>query len=291
MHKHSSRFEERFDILNHVFSFAEGPLRLALSWVHADFRNALGDIFVATVHKMMHTEDTQQNLGLAAKTGRVDLCELAITTGSSPKQPWGFETGFTCLSGFLHDAGLKGNRRICEFAHRLSQKKTGWNFDWIRMFIGAAHASDPVCARELGALARQWALEAEQSVNGCWLMAEAAKDGDIALCKAARSWCSSGHESPEWEIAIDGAIIGGYLNVCQVALAMIHAEGRDLDHRNYEDYLYVAARTGRYEICLLLHENALASGLVLDYNPMFNGAEQGSHANLCDLAREWGATE
>lgn len=270
MHEYSSRF----DIMNHVFPFASGRAKLTLSHVHADFREALREKFITPMREtVMPAKMLHECVGLAIKTGCLDLCDLTLFAGEA-----------VSIYDALYIAANENHRDMCELIHRWSQTKgRGWRVDWSRMLTGAH--------RELCELARQWAQEAGDPLSGNLLMCAAARAGKLDLCELSFSWPATECRATSWTFALAGATEGGHIDICRVAHANLRAPGRTEARQkiSYSSFLFNAAYRGHREICILLREWALAEGYVPDYDLMRCGAQSGRHADLEALAREWDA--
>lgn len=202
-------------------------------------------------HLMLHEAARGRDVDRAR-----DLCNLACAWILAEGQPVDWNM-------MLAGAAAGGHRDLCHLAvHRMLSD--GSEPDYNEMLIEATNGSDPVRARELCELAREWHAKQHEPapLNYNGMLLTAAEKGHLELCHLAREWA---HETPNYNDMLLCATRGGHRNICELARSW----GLSL----WDD---------RSPLGTAAHQ-------AMDWDLMLHDAAFGGNRELCELAREWGA--
>ena len=234
----------------------------------------------------------------AAKDGHRDLCELAYKWSQTSfarkcQKISSAPNALVSSISFYHmlaSAAEGGHRDICELAYGWARgwfdvKGTGHEFVLSGMIRGAAKGTDPVRARELCELAREWGLESGTPAQFDWMLSGAAEGGHRDLCILAREWALESHNP----------IMDFECMLCSAVRCADSVRGRDLCILAREwgairfDWMFkFATGTGNRELCILARKWIQEQNIMhLSYNRMLRCAAEIGCRDLCVLAREW----
>ena len=213
-----------------------------------------------------------------ASHGHYDLCILAREWAHG----WLNAEGVPSISIFenaLGGAACGGHRNICEliygWAHEAqlklrdisgTQRTPPISFD--DMIWGAARCADPIHARELCELAREWA------------QIEFARERESGTCASPINF----------NYMLCGAAREGHRDICILAREWIMSEPSSAK-ANFSEMIYCAAFSGHCDICELARKWNDEMGIKTDLNEVLR------HANMCsdftrgpdvrELAHKW----
>jgi len=222
-----------------------------------------------------------------AQFGRLDLCIKAREMGA---------TGYDIM---LHSAACGNQRELCILARdwmlasgripdvdRMLLVATRYNYRDLCILArewGAARSHDMMRIiveddiRDLVHLAREWMGDDLRTFELTNLLYIAFQNNNIWMCKLLRKWGAG------WDdIALYHAIGSNDLCICKLVREWAQADGRPLDPNTV---LMKATIQNRFRVCELAREWGATN-----YNEMLELATRHSLPSLCKLAVQWGAT-
>ena len=259
----------------------------------------------------------------AARYGHRDICILAHEWISEAQQRLrknypGIHLAALDYNEMLLKAAKGGHRDLCilarEWSREWSHEVPSQSLHFDGMIVQAARCADPVRARELCNLAREWIGRAEgtHSIPGA--------HSAPANAEPAQSGSSSttGASAPplNFNMMLRGAAHGGHRNICILAREWAYNwaretqskvsgnEAKSSDSLNFDIMLWYAAKRNHRDLCELARkwarewktqsQSLIKSGVPdyeafpLNYTGILNDAARMGRQDLCELARELG---
>ena len=234
----------------------------------------------------------------AARYGHRDICILAHEWISEAQQRLrknypGIHLAALDYNEMLLKAAKGGHRDLCilarEWSREWSHEVPSQSLHFDGMIVQAARCADPVRARELCNLAREWIGRAEgtHSIPGAH---SAPANAESEMPKAQSDMTTV----TNWNRMLRAAARGGHRDLCELAreFEMTQSNGTRRFPFDFEGMLNDAARGGHRDLCILAREWALeADAPLTEFSDMLGAAARcrdvARARDICILAREW----